>query len=641
MNARRLAMTGALLLLTAWSVAGAASVTWSMGENPPREWTIVPADPSPADVITFSGPTTVYANACEGERDLGGSPQLLIDSVSKIVLLWFQGPAPSSCPKDNAPVQGLEGEFGPLEAGDWMFTCLSRNLPFEIHFTVQDRSAALYVDADSPGPAHNGTSWAKAYTTLQDALAAARADDMIIVAEGTYTPDQGSGVTRGDREATFMLKDGITIRGGFAGYGQPNPDERDIAQHVTVLSGDLNGDDGRGVLTRGDNSYHVVTGPVVGMAATLDGLSIVNGQANGLFPHHLGAGLYNSGGALNILNCTFQGNTAAFGGAILNLGAGLTMVNVQLIGNRAFVSGGGLYNYEGGATLHNCRIVGNSADDAEIMGGSAIDNLNGTVTLRDCTVADNFSPNGRAITSFSWDSDLAWTVDVANSILYNGGDEIGSNNLATARVTYSDVQGGWTGTGNIDVDPQFVSPGSRSIEGEWIDGDYHLASWSSCIDAGDDGSLPPDVLDLDGNGDTTEPLPLDLGNQPRIQGRAVDMGAYEQAGGTVGPPPSIDLTASFGSGVVHLASDPSSHNGVIGSRVLEIEMNFKGQLTAEVTATSPAGGTWTGWLDPDIIGPGDVTTTLWVRGEDLDYSALPAGSTVQVAQVDLYVVPVP
>jgi hypothetical protein len=639
MNARKLMIVAALLVVTCGAVKG-ASVTWRQGTIPPAGWAISPASPGTGDVITFLGPTDVYSNSCVGESNLGGTPQLLIDSVSKVVLLWFQGPAPSMCTLIYMPVDALQGDFGPLEAGDWTFTCLSKALPFEIHFTVGGQ-VSLLVDKDAPGPAHNGQTWATAFLTPQDALAVAGAGDEILVAEGVYKPDQGVGVTPGDREATFELKDGVAVKGGYAGYGQPNPDARDPEFHETVLSGDLSGNDLWGILNRNENSYHVVTGPPSG-SAMLDGFSVRYGQADGPFPHHLGAGLYNDGGELKVLNCTVQGNTAAFGGGILNLGAPLTMVNTQLIDNRTFVSGGGLYNYEGDAVLHNCRIVGNTADQAAVMGGAAIDNLNGTLTLRNCTVADNYAPNGMAIASYSWDFGVSTTVDVANSILYNGGTEISTNNVALVTVAYSNVQGGWTGTGNVNVDPQFVALGARGIEGEWIDGDYRLSGASACIDAGSNSSLPADVLDLDGDGNIAEQLPLDLDNETRILGTRVDMGAYEQTKGIVGPPPSIDLTICFGGNCIHLLPDPVLPYTYIGSTTVEFELNFTAKLTAVATATSAAGGTWTAWFVPDIISPGSPTTTLWVKGENLDLSALPAGSTnVQVAEVTIYAAPAP
>ena len=73
---------------------------------------------------------------------------------------------------------------------------------------------------------------------------------------------------------------------------------------------------------------------------------------------------------------------------------------------------------------------------------------------------------------------------------------------------------------------------------------------------------------------------------------------------------------------------------------IELELNFRGQLTAEVTPIPAIGGTWTAWLDPDVVGPGIVTTTLWVRGANLNLAALPGGCTnVHVATVAIFVVP--
>ena len=87
---------------------------------------------------------------------------------------------------------------------------------------------------------------------------------------------------------------------------------------------------------------------------------------------------------------------------------------------------------------------------------------------------------------------------------------------------------------------------------------------------------------------------------------------------------------------------PASSHTYIGHTNVGIELNFKGKLSVTVTPTSPAGGDWTGWVVPEIVGPGDVNVQLWVRVENLDIGALPGGAqNVQVAEVKLFVVPVP
>lgn len=85
------------------------------------------------------------------------------------------------------------------------------------------------------------------------------------------------------------------------------------------------------------------------------------------------------------------------------------------------------------------------------------------------------------------------------------------------------MQGGYPGS-NIDADPCFVNPGNN---------DFHLRPDSPCIDRGDNNSIPSDTTDLDGDGNTTEPIPFDLDGNPRIVdgnndgNSVVDMGAYE------------------------------------------------------------------------------------------------------------------
>ena len=101
----------------------------------------------------------------------------------------------------------------------------------------------VYVDRDATGPSHDGTSWCEGHLNLQGALASAAPGTTIRVANGTYYPDRGGQQTLGDRNATFHLKNGVIIEGGYAGCTAPDPDAHDITGFETILSGDLASDD--------------------------------------------------------------------------------------------------------------------------------------------------------------------------------------------------------------------------------------------------------------------------------------------------------------------------------------------------------------------------------------------------------------
>ena len=141
--------------------------------------------------------------------------------------------------------------------------------------------------------------------------------------------------------------------------------------------------------------------------------------------------------------------------------------NLIISGNRADC-GGGIYCYnECSLIIENVTIVDNIG---LLEGGGIYCKLNSYFCLENVTISRNTASIGGGI----W-CDIAG-ADIVNSILWNNSPEEISINEGLITAIYSDVKGGWTGTGNIDSDPLFVDPSN---------GDFHLQSTSQCIDAGD------------------------------------------------------------------------------------------------------------------------------------------------------------
>ncbi|MBN2270814.1 MAG: hypothetical protein JXN61_09385 [Sedimentisphaerales bacterium] len=321
-----------------------------------------------------------------------------------------------------------------------------------------------YVDADALGPTRDGLSWATAFNHLQDALALAWHGDEIRVAQGIYRPDRGNiMITPDDRAATFRLFNGVAIKGGYAGFGEPVPNARDIELYEAVLSGDLHGNDSPDFVDYEENSYHVVTAILTDETAVLDGFTITAGNANGPSDYSYGGGTFCDSGA-TVRNCTFSHNFAVNGGGMCCNSwcdgvPDLRVTNCAFIRNRAGDLGGGLWL---------------RPDDSHLL-------------LTNCTFSGNTASNGGGI----YCSGTYTTI--SNCILWDDTPDELYLEWSGLAVIYSDVRGSWPGEGNISVDPCFADANNddyhlKSQAGRW---DANEGRWtidavtSLCIDAGD------------------------------------------------------------------------------------------------------------------------------------------------------------
>ncbi|MCH7597254.1 MAG: hypothetical protein IID35_11950, partial [Planctomycetes bacterium] len=332
--------------------------------------------------------------------------------------------------------------------------------------TVSTRAqTVVYVD-DSATGADDGTTWADAYSDLQDAVSGAMPGTEVRVAQGTYTPDGGTG----NREATFQLISGVAVYGGYAGLGDPNAADRNFELYETILSGDLNKEDGSGFANNGENSYHVVTGSGTDASAVIDGFMITAGHADGPSPHDNGGGIYNSGGSPTVRNCYFIGNSASYGGAMHNSGGAATLIDCYLVGNAASNFGGAIDNFSSMPTFVNCVFVGNWAGGE----GGAIHSDLSVVTVTNCTIGNNIAENrGGGVFNY-----VGVSLILTNSILWSNSDAAGeglsaqlfNNPSNTVVVNHSCIQG-WTGefggTGNIGADPFFTRAPDPGADGIW------------------------------------------------------------------------------------------------------------------------------------------------------------------------------
>ncbi len=242
-----------------------------------------------------------------------------------------------------------------------------------------------------------------------------------------------------------------------------------------------------------------------------------------------------------LTNCLFEGNQSASGGAMwIGRGVDATVTNCSFSGNTSVGgNGGGAVRVlaEVFAQFTNCTFEQNSATSGN--GGGLRVNNGADATVTNCTFAQNAALSGGGIRV---DNNGSATVD--NCVLWdNLPQQISLSAPGPVSVSYSDIQGGWPGEGsnNIETDPLFVDPdGPDNDPDTYEDNDYRLGAGSQAIDAADNTAVPSDTTDLDDDGDTDEPIPFDLGGNPRFVNDP-DTDDCPQAPGTCGDAPVVDM----------------------------------------------------------------------------------------------------
>ncbi|MBK7403261.1 MAG: hypothetical protein IPJ41_01175 [Phycisphaerales bacterium] len=388
----------------------------------------------------------------------------------------------------------------------------------------------VFVDAD-PHTEDDGAGWEGARRDLAEVVEVSnlRCANVreIWVADGTYTPDSGSE----DPWRRFSLRSGLALRGGFegrsrAGGGETDRSQRNIHAHPSVLSGDI------GIPNDPtDNAYAVVDAFDTDDTAVLDGFVVSGGNSFGD-----GGGLYGVRTGVRLLDCTFASNTAAgsgggimfydnsapmlrrcaFSGNVAGFVGGAIGVNGSILradscgyaGNAAASYAGAMDAFASDVTVVNGEFRLNTAGES----GGAISTASGAFALADSTVFGNHATGlaGGLVASGS-------VVRVRNTILWgntSGDPDPQSDQLydysGTTSIDYSIVEGldgSLGGTGNLGADPLLRDAAS---------GDLSLEAGSPAIDAGSNPLVEADGADLDGDGDTTEAVPLDAADDPRF-----------------------------------------------------------------------------------------------------------------------------
>ena len=449
-----------------------------------------------------------------------------------------------------------------------------------LSLAVNAQAATLYVTQFGNGTG-NGNSWDNAMdnAAFRSALQTCAPYTDFWVKAGTYTPTANSLL----REATFAIRPGVFLYGGFAGT-ETALDQRNPAVNVTILSGEINYD---GSLV--GNSYHVVTGASGTSTSRLDGFIVTGGYANDAIataPNSHGGGMYNSDCTyLLVNNCTFSGNYGTSGGGMYNSNSNPTVTYCTFSGNESWYEGGGMFSDQcSNLTVYGCTFSANRANQG---GGMYCNTCSSFIT--NCTFSENSAAAHDPDIGAVWGGGLSIvnnTSRVTNCTFWNNSATYNGNAVLTNRATVTlkscllwdpfgddhreilNVYDGGTdfsyclvrlwdgGTGNINPADPVLGP---LADNGGLTMTHALLPGSPALDSGD----PAGTLAVDQRGVT------------RPQAGRCDMGAFELATFTISGNAGIaGAVLSYTDGTAKTATADSS-----GYYSFFVSTNWSGTVT--------------------------------------------------------------
>ena len=366
--------------------------------------------------------------------------------------------------------------------------------------------------SQAKGSVHQGCLWVAAdggaeFRDIQSAVDAAYDGDSICVVKGTY---------KGKKD--FILtwkKKNLKVLGGFSSVGsiQDSLGESIIdgeGQRRCVLTKGLpEGSEFSGfTLTRCDASREPKRFGRGSAMMNIDSrLTIRNAAFKNNKTKEFAAAVYNFRSDIKMLKSTFDSNYNRSGATVVNVQSDMDMNKCLFVNNTSDRKVSALMNVWSGLRITNSVFSNNKTASADSMkSASAIFLFNSPAEIVNASFYGNglLQPKAKGSAILISNTKEISAVEITNSILRDGGNEIIKTILKGKDpvVRYSNIQGGFPGTANIDSDPLFKDAANMNFE---------LLAGSQSIDSGIfEGSPSDDFLGMS-----------------RPSGSGVDMGAYE------------------------------------------------------------------------------------------------------------------